>query len=49
MSGNLIIVTGLIYAFVGIDMFRQGNMGMSVAYFAYALANVGMYMVAMKG
>jgi len=49
MSGNLIIVTGLIYLWVAGDMFFQNNMGMSVAYFAYALANVGMYMVAMKG
>jgi hypothetical protein len=49
MSGNLIILTGIIYAYVGVDMFLQNNMGMSVAYFAYALANVGMYMVAMKG
>jgi hypothetical protein len=45
MSGPLIILTGLIYLYVGCEQAFRGNVGASVMYFAYALANVGAYML----
>jgi TM2 domain-containing membrane protein YozV len=44
MSKPLIIVTGLIYLYVGFEQLYKGNTGMGIAYFAYSLANVGLYM-----
>jgi hypothetical protein len=32
MSANLIILTGLIYAYVSFDQWRSGNVGMALAY-----------------
>jgi len=43
MSGNLIILTGLIYAYVAVEQFTKGNAGMALMYISYAMANVGLY------
>lgn len=45
MSGPLIAITGLIYAIISADQFCKGNPGMGVAYFGYAVANVGLYLL----
>ena len=45
MSGNLIILTGLIYLYIAIEQFMKANMGMSLTYFGYAIANVGLFML----
>ena len=46
MSGPLIALTGVIYAWIAVDQFWRGNPGMAIAYAGYALANVGLYMLA---
>jgi hypothetical protein len=48
MSGWLIIVTGLIYAYIAVEQYVKGNVGMAICYFGYAFGNVGLYMVATK-
>jgi predicted hydrocarbon binding protein len=46
MSSWLIVLTGLIYAYIAIDQYIKGNSGMAITYFGYALGNVGLYMMA---
>lgn len=46
MSGPLIALTGVIYAYVAADQFWRGNPGMGIAYLGYAFANVGLYLLA---
>lgn len=46
MSGPLIAITGFIYAYIAADQFWRGNPGMGIAYFGYAIANVGLWMLA---
>ena len=49
MSANLIIFTGAIYAYIAFEQgYYHGNTGMMITYFAYALGNVGLYMMASK-
>jgi hypothetical protein len=45
MSGHLIIVTGLIYAYVAYEQARAQNLGMAIAYSGYAFSNVGLWML----
>ena len=46
MSTPLILVVGVVYLAVAVDQFRKGDTGMAIAWFGYALANVGLAMVA---
>jgi hypothetical protein len=48
MSAWLIIVTGLIYAYIGLEQGFKGNMAMAVVYTGYAFSNVGLYILASK-
>ncbi|MEY4263493.1 MAG: hypothetical protein RL373_61 [Pseudomonadota bacterium] len=48
MSSWLIIVTGVIYAYIAGEQLLKGNTGLAVTYFGYALGNVGLYMIAIK-
>jgi uncharacterized membrane protein len=48
MSGPLIALTGLVYAWVAAEQFWRGNYGMATAYSGYAFANVGMWMLATR-
>ena len=48
MSSNLILITGVIYAYVAIEQGIKGNTGMLIAYIGYAFANIGLYMLASK-
>lgn len=48
MSAWLIIVTGLIYAYIAIEQGMKGNMAMLVVYSGYAFSNVGLYLMATK-
>jgi len=48
MSGWLIILTAVIYAFIGIEQGVKGNMPMAVVYTGYAFSNVGLYILASK-
>lgn len=44
MSGWLIVLTGLIYAYISGEQAFKGDTSMAIVYFGYALANVGLYM-----
>lgn len=46
MSGWLIILTGLIYLYVSIDLIWSGKVGLGMAYAGYAFSNVGLYLAA---
>jgi len=48
MSTNLIIVTGIIYAYIAIEQAVKGNVGMCMCYSGYAFANIGLYLLASK-
>ena len=48
VSAWLIIVTGLIYAYIGIEQALKGNVPMAVVYTGYAFSNVGLYILASK-
>jgi hypothetical protein len=44
VSGPLIVLTGLVYAYVAGEQAVKGNVAMGVVYAGYAFANVGMWM-----
>lgn len=46
MSGTLIIITGLIYAWVAFEQGMKGNTPMSLTYLGYSFANYGLYRMA---
>jgi hypothetical protein len=48
MSAWLIIVTGLIYAYIAVEQGLKGNMAMLIIYGGYAASNIGLYMMASK-
>jgi uncharacterized membrane protein YecN with MAPEG domain len=49
VSANLIIFTGLVYAYIAFEQgYYHNNIGMMITYFAYAMGNVGLYMMASK-
>lgn len=48
MSSWLIIVTGLIYAYIAVEQGVKGNLPMAVVYSGYAFSNVGLYILATK-
>ena len=48
MSGWLIILTALIYAYVAFEQGMKGNTGMLIAYSGYAFSNIGLYLLAAK-
>lgn len=46
MSGWLIGLTGLAYAWVAFEQGLKGNPGLAVAYAGYAFSNIGLYLLA---
>jgi hypothetical protein len=48
MSGNLILFTAIIYAYISFEQFYKANPGMGMAYAGYAFANLGLYLLAAK-
>ena len=46
MSGPLIVITAIIYVWVAVDQYLQGNTGLAVAYSGYAYSNIGLYLLA---
>lgn len=46
MSPWLIIVTGLIYAYIAVEQLLKGNSQMAIVYSGYAFSNVGLYLLA---
>jgi len=45
MSGHLIIITGLIYAFIAGEQLIKENPHMAIVYAGYAFSNVGLYLL----
>jgi hypothetical protein len=48
MSAWLIIVTGLIYAYIAIEQGMKGNTALLIVYAGYAFSNLGLYWMATK-
>lgn len=48
MAGPLIIVTGLIYAWVSADLAWHGKTGLAIAYAGYCAANYGLWLAATR-
>jgi multidrug transporter EmrE-like cation transporter len=48
MSGWLIAVTGVIYAYVCLEQATKGNLRMGIAYAGYAFSNIGLFLLASK-
>lgn len=46
MSAPLIILTGLIYAYVAAEQGFRGSPGLAIAYAGYAFSNIGLWMLA---
>jgi len=46
LSAPLIIVTGLIYAYIAGEQLFKGNPYMAMVYTGYAFSNVGLYLLA---
>ncbi len=46
MSGHLIILTGLIYAYVAAEQAMRGNWPMAATYAGYSFSNVGLFLMA---
>lgn len=46
MAGWLIALTGVIYAWVAVDLAWQGKHGLALAYAGYAFSNIGLYLAA---
>lgn len=44
MAPALIAITGVIYAYVAIDLWLHGKPGLAIAYAGYAFSNVGLWM-----
>jgi hypothetical protein len=44
MSGNLIILTGLIYAYVAVEQFCKGNTPLAIVYAGYSFSNIGLFL-----
>ena len=49
MSKWLVAITGLIYLWIAVEQFMKKDWAMSIVYFGYALANVGLYVAVNKG
>jgi len=46
MSGWLIALTGVAYAWVSVEQLRKGNINLAVVYAGYAFSNIGLYLLA---
>lgn len=44
MSGWLVILTGVIYAYVAVEQGVKGNTAMAVVYSGYAFSNIGLWL-----
>jgi len=46
MSAHLILFVGGVYLYVAADQFAKNNPGLAIAFFGYALSNVGLFYAA---
>ena len=43
MSANLIACVGVVYAFIAVNLWLSGKPGLALAFFGYAVSNIGLY------
>ncbi len=43
MNSILLGIVGLIYVWIGINYYLEGNTGLCVAFISYSIANAGIY------
>lgn len=48
MANWAIAICGVLYLLTAFDLFRKGQTGLALTFFAYAIANVGLLMAANK-
>lgn len=46
MSGPLIVLTGCIYVYVSMEQYMKGNTAGAITWGAYAVSNIGLWMMA---
>ncbi len=46
MSGPLILIVGVTYLAIAVDLFIRSQSGLALAFAGYSLSNVGLYMAA---
>lgn len=46
MSRTLIVLVGILYAYVSIEQGLKGNAGMCIMYAAYSFGNIGLWIMA---
>ena len=46
MAAPLIAITGVIYAWVAIDLAMRGRYDLATAYLGYSFANIGLFLAA---
>lgn len=46
MSRTLIVIVGLIYAYISAETALRGNAGLSIMYAGYAMGNIGLWILA---
>jgi hypothetical protein len=49
MAAPLIAIFGIGYLVISIDLLHKGQMGLGIAFFGYAIGNVGLYIAAKGG
>jgi len=45
MSAPLIVLVGLIYAYIAVEQLYKGNVGGGLMYAGYAFSNIGLFML----
>jgi hypothetical protein len=43
MSANLIAIVGVVYAVIAANLYLSGKPGLALAFFGYAVSNIGLY------
>lgn len=44
MSGGMIITVSAMYLYVAFEQYKKGDTGLGIAFFGYALSNLGMFL-----
>lgn len=42
MSGPLMLIVGVVYAYIAAEQYWRGNPGIALAFFGYAISNIGL-------
>lgn len=46
MSGGLLLFVGCVYLYIAVDQCLKSNPGLGIAFFGYALSNIGLFYAA---